>query len=242
MSGVIVTNPPKTDAKDVEALAGFGVATVSEAMGRTGLLGPEIRPIQQGVRVAGTAVTVLSWPGDNLMIHAAVEQCGEGDFLVVTTTSPSTDGMFGELFATALHRRGVRGLVINAGIRDTQELREMGFAAWSRAVSAQGTVKATGGCVNVPVAIDGQVIRPGDVILADDDGVVVVPRERARETAEKSEAREAKEAKSRAAFLDGQLGLDRYGLREKLVQLGVTYQSYEDYARADDHVRAGERS
>lgn len=237
MSGVIVTNPPKADAKDVETLAGFGVATVSEAMGRTGLLGPEIRPIQQGVRVAGTAVTVLSWPGDNLMIHAAVEQCGEGDILVVTTTSPSTDGMFGELFATALHRRGVRGLVINAGIRDTRELREMGFAAWSRAVSAQGTVKATGGSVNVPVAIDGQVIRPGDVILADDDGVVVVPRERARETAEKSEAREAKEADSRAAFLDGQLGLDRYGLREKLVQLGVTYQSYEDHVRADVHVR-----
>ncbi|MFI7407718.1 4-carboxy-4-hydroxy-2-oxoadipate aldolase/oxaloacetate decarboxylase [Streptomyces sp. NPDC049627] len=230
MSGVIVTGPPKADTKDVEALAGFGVATVSEAMGRTGLLGPQIRPIQQGVRVAGTAVTVLSWPGDNLMIHAAVEQCGEGDILVVTTTSPSTDGMFGELFATALRRRGVRGLVINAGVRDTQELRETGFAAWSRAVSAQGTVKATGGSVNVPVAIDGQVIRPGDVILADDDGVVVVPRERARETAEKAGAREAKEAAARAAFLDGQLGLDRYGLRETLKRLGVEYKTYEEYA------------
>ncbi|MHC3467644.1 4-carboxy-4-hydroxy-2-oxoadipate aldolase/oxaloacetate decarboxylase [Streptomyces sp. 7R007] len=233
MSGVIVTNPPKAEGKDVEALAGFGVATVSEAMGRTGLLGPQIRPVQQGVRVAGTAVTVLSWPGDNLMIHAAVEQCGEGDFLVVTTTSPSTDGMFGELFATALHKRGVRGLIINAGIRDTQELREMGFPAWSRAVSAQGTVKATGGSVNVPVAIDGQVIRPGDVILADDDGVVVVPRERARETAEKSQAREDKEAKARAAFLDGQLGLDRYGLREKLKELGVEYQTYEAYTAGE---------
>ncbi|MZE74248.1 4-carboxy-4-hydroxy-2-oxoadipate aldolase/oxaloacetate decarboxylase [Streptomyces sp. SID5789] len=232
MSGVVVTNPPKADAADVEALAGYGVATVSEAMGRTGLLGPELRPIQQGVRIAGTAVTVLGWPGDNLMIHAAVEQCGEGDVLVVTTTSPSTDGMFGELFATALQRRGVRGLVINAGIRDTQELREMGFAAWSRAVSAQGTVKATGGSVNVPVAVGGQVIRPGDVIVADDDGVVVVPRERARRTAEASEAREAKEAGARAAFLEGQLGLDRYGLREKLAQLGVTYQSYEEYTSA----------
>ncbi|MGW8744155.1 4-carboxy-4-hydroxy-2-oxoadipate aldolase/oxaloacetate decarboxylase [Streptomyces sp. NPDC055794] len=232
MSGVVVTNPPKADAADVEALAGYGVATVGEAMGRTGLLGPELRPIQQGVRIAGTAVTVLGWPGDNLMIHAAVEQCGEGDVLVVTTTSPSTDGMFGELFATALQRRGVRGLVINAGIRDTQELREMGFAAWSRAVSAQGTVKATGGSVNVPVAVDGQVIRPGDVIVADDDGVVVVPRERARRTAEASEAREAKEAGARAAFLEGQLGLDRYGLREKLAQLGVTYQSYEEYTSA----------
>ncbi|MFI9545729.1 4-carboxy-4-hydroxy-2-oxoadipate aldolase/oxaloacetate decarboxylase [Streptomyces sp. NPDC052016] len=230
MSGVIVTNPPKADAKDVDALAGFGVATVSEAMGRTGLLGPRIRPVQQGVRVAGTAVTVLSWPGDNLMIHAAVEQCGEGDLLVVTTTSPSTDGMFGELFATALRQRGVRGLIINAGIRDTQELREMNFPAWSRAVSAQGTVKATGGSVNVPVAIDGRVIRPGDVILADDDGVVVVPRERARATVEASEAREAKEATSRAAFLDGELGLDRYGLRETLKRLGVEYKSYEEYA------------
>ncbi|MBQ0885323.1 4-carboxy-4-hydroxy-2-oxoadipate aldolase/oxaloacetate decarboxylase [Streptomyces sp. RM72] len=233
MSGVVVTNPPKADAGDVEALAGYGVATVGEAMGRTGLLGPEIRPVQQGVRVAGTAVTVLSWPGDNLMIHAAVEQCGEGDILVVTTTSPSTDGLFGELFATALQRRGVRGVVINTGIRDTQELREMGFAAWSRAVSAQGTVKATGGSVNVPIAVDGQVIRPGDVIVADDDGVVVVPRERARQVAADSEAREKKEAATRAAFVEGQLGLDRYGLREKLEELGVTYQSYDAYTTGE---------
>ncbi|MFE0418466.1 4-carboxy-4-hydroxy-2-oxoadipate aldolase/oxaloacetate decarboxylase [Streptomyces tendae] len=233
MSGVVVTNPPKADAEDVEALAAYGVATVSEAMGRTGLLGPGIRPVQQGVRVAGTAVTVLGWPGDNLMIHAAVEQCGEGDVLVVTTTSPSTDGLFGELFATALQRRGVRGIVLNTGIRDTQELREMGFAAWSRAVSAQGTVKATGGSVNVPIAVDGQVIRPGDVIVADDDGVVVVPRERARQVAEASEARERKEAATRAAFLEGQLGLDRYGLREKLKELGVTYQSYDAYTAGE---------
>jgi 4-hydroxy-4-methyl-2-oxoglutarate aldolase len=237
VSGVIVTNPPKAAAGDVEALAAFGVATVSEAMGRTGLLGPEIRPVQQGVRIAGTAVTVLSWPGDNLMIHAAVEQCGAGDVLVVTTTSPSTDGMFGELFATALQKRGVRGLVINAGVRDTRELREMGFAAWARAVSAQGTVKATGGSVNVPVAVDGQVIRPGDVIVADDDGVVVVPRERARAAAEASEAREAKEARSRAAFLDGQLGLDRYGLRDTLQRLGVEYRTHEEYTAGP-----GERS
>ncbi|MGW3288638.1 4-carboxy-4-hydroxy-2-oxoadipate aldolase/oxaloacetate decarboxylase [Streptomyces sp. NPDC001002] len=230
MGGVIVTNPPKADAKDVDALAGFGVATISEAMGRTGLLGPSIRPVQQGVRVAGTAVTVLGWPGDNLMIHAAVEQCGEGDILVVTTTSPCTDGLFGELFATALQHRGVRGVVLNTGIRDTQELRDMGFPGWSRVVSSQGTVKATGGSVNVPVAIDGQVVRPGDVIVADDDGVVVVPREQARETAAKSEAREAKEAATRAAFLEGQLGLDRYGLRETLKRLGVEYKTYEEYA------------
>ncbi|WP_328835966.1 4-carboxy-4-hydroxy-2-oxoadipate aldolase/oxaloacetate decarboxylase [Streptomyces europaeiscabiei] len=229
MGGVIVTNPPKADAEDVEAIGRYAVATVHEAMGRTGLLGTHLRPVQQDTRIVGTAVTVLSWPGDNLMIHAAVEQCGEGDILVVTTTSPSTDGMFGELFATALRRRGVRGLVIDAGIRDTCELRAMGFPAWAAAVSAQGTVKATGGSVNVPVAIGGQVVRPGDVILADDDGVVVVPRERARRTAEASEARERKEAASRAAFLDGQLGLDRYGLRETLVRLGVTYRSYEEY-------------
>ncbi|MFE6887475.1 4-carboxy-4-hydroxy-2-oxoadipate aldolase/oxaloacetate decarboxylase [Streptomyces sp. NPDC057694] len=232
MPGIIVTNPPKAEAKDVEALAGYGVATVHEAMGRTGLLGHHLRPNQQDTRVAGTAVTVLSWPGDNLMIHAAVEQCGEGDILVVTTTSPSTDGMFGELFATALKRRGVRGIVTNAGIRDTAELREMGFHAWSAAVSAQGTVKATGGSVNVPVVIGGETIRPGDVIVADDDGVVVVPRERAREAAEKSQAREDKEAATRAAFIEGQLGLDRYGLRETLKDLGVEYRTYEEHTGA----------
>ncbi|WP_416974759.1 4-carboxy-4-hydroxy-2-oxoadipate aldolase/oxaloacetate decarboxylase [Streptomyces sp. 4F14] len=234
MSGVIVTGPPKAAIEDVDALARFGVATVGEAMGRTGLLGTGIRPVQQGVRVAGTAVTVLSWPGDNLMIHAAVEQCAPGDLLVVTTTSPCTDGLFGELFATALQRRGVRGLVSNAGIRDTRELRAMGFPAWARAVSAQGSVKATGGSVNVPVAVDGQVIHPGDVILADDDGVVVVPRRRAREVVAASEAREEKEARTRAAFLDGQLGLDRYGLREKLERLGVEYRTYEEYAAGEE--------
>ncbi|MEU9553854.1 4-carboxy-4-hydroxy-2-oxoadipate aldolase/oxaloacetate decarboxylase [Streptomyces fumanus] len=228
MPGVIVTNPPKAEAQDVEALAGYGTATVGEAMGRTGFLGTHLRPIQQGVRVAGTAVTVLCWPGDNLMIHAAVEQCGEGDILVVTTTSPCTDGLFGELFATALAHRGVRGVVLNTGIRDTAELRAMGFPAWSAAVSPQGTVKATGGSVNVPIVIGGQVIHPGDVIVADDDGVVVVPRERARDTAEASAARERKEAAARAAFLEGELGLDRYGLRETLTRLGVTYRSHEE--------------
>ncbi|MGP3770020.1 4-carboxy-4-hydroxy-2-oxoadipate aldolase/oxaloacetate decarboxylase [Streptomyces sp. SDT5-1] len=232
MPGVIVTNPPKAEAKDVEALAGYGVATIHEAMGRTGLLGHHLRPNQSDTRIAGTAVTVLSWPGDNLMIHAAVEQCGEGDILVVTTTSPSTDGMFGELFATALQKRGVRGIVTNAGIRDTAELREMGFHAWSAAVSAQGTVKATGGSVNVPVVIGGETIRPGDVIVADDDGVVVVPRERTAEAAEKSRAREEKEAATRAAFLEGQLGLDRYGLRDTLTRLGVEYRTYEEHTGA----------
>ncbi|MEU0787986.1 4-carboxy-4-hydroxy-2-oxoadipate aldolase/oxaloacetate decarboxylase [Streptomyces sp. NPDC006173] len=231
MSGVIVTGPPKADPKDVDAIATYGTATVHEAMGRTGLLGTRLRPVQQGIRVVGTAVTVLSWPGDNLMIHAAVEQCGEGDVLVVTTTSPSTDGMFGELFATALQRRGVRGLVIDAGVRDTGELRTMGFPAWAAAVSPQGTVKATGGSVNVPVVLGGQIVRPGDVILADDDGVVCVPREDARRTAEAAEARERKEALARAAFQEGELGLDRYGLRDTLARLGVTYTPYEAYVR-----------
>ncbi|WP_371664294.1 4-carboxy-4-hydroxy-2-oxoadipate aldolase/oxaloacetate decarboxylase [Streptomyces sp. NBC_00280] len=234
MSGVIVTTPPRAHAEDVEALAGYGVATVHEALGRTGLLGPTLRPVQQDVRIAGTAVTALCWPGDNLMIHAAVEQCAEGDILVVTTTSPCTDGLFGELFATALRHRGVRGLVINTGVRDTAELRAMDFPVWSAAVSAQGTVKATGGSVNVPVVVGGQQIRPGDVIIADDDGVMVVPRQRSAEAVKLSEARTAKEEASRLAFADGQLGLDRYGLRETLVRLGVRYQSYEEYVRAAD--------
>ncbi|MFI7382486.1 4-carboxy-4-hydroxy-2-oxoadipate aldolase/oxaloacetate decarboxylase [Streptomyces sp. NPDC049813] len=232
MPGVIVTDPPKAAPRDVAALAAFGVATVHEARGRTGLLGHHLRPNQQDTRIAGTAVTVLSWPGDNLMIHAAVEQCGEGDILVVTTTSPSTDGMFGELFATALQRRGVRGVVTDAGVRDTAELRAMGFPAWSAAVSAQGTVKATGGSVNVPVVLGGATVRPGDVIVADDDGVVVVPRESARETADRSRAREEKEAATRAAFLEGQLGLDRYGLRATLTDLGVEYRTYEEHTGA----------
>ncbi|WP_405885274.1 4-carboxy-4-hydroxy-2-oxoadipate aldolase/oxaloacetate decarboxylase [Streptomyces sp. NBC_01136] len=231
MSGLIITNPPRAYAEDVEALGDYGVATVHEGMGRTGSLGPGFRPIQQDVRIAGTAVTALCWPGDNLMIHAAIEQCGPGDILVVTTTSPSTDGMFGDLFATALQYRGVRGLIIDAGVRDTADLRAMGFPVWSTAVCAQGTVKATAGSVNVPVVLGGQVIRPGDVIVADDDGVVCVPREKAGTAVKAAEARTAKEDASRAAFAEGQLGLDRYGLRETLVRLGVRYQPYEEYAR-----------
>ncbi len=233
MSGVIVTNPPKAAAEDVEALARYGVATLGEAMGRTGLLAPEIRPIQQGVRIAGTAVTVLGRPGDNLMLHAAVEQCGEGDVLVVATTSPSTDAMVGDLLAASLQRRGVRGAVLDAGVRDTRELRDRGFAAWSRAVCAQGTVKATAGSVNVPVVIGGRAVRPGDVIVADDDGVAVVPRERARRTAEAAAARETEEAAVRAALAEGSLTLDRGGLRERLTRLGVTYRSYEEWAAGE---------
>lgn len=230
MRTVVVTNPPRADAAAVDSLARYGVATVHEAMGRTGYLGPSIRPVHLGSRIVGTAVTVLSWPGDNLMIHVAVEQCRPGDVLVVATTSPSTDGMFGELFATALRHRGVRGLVIDAGVRDVAELHAMGFPVWSAAVSAQGTVKATPGAVNVPVAIGGQLIRPGDVILADDDGVVRVERESAAAAVEAAQAREEKEAATRAAFQRGELGLDRYGLRERLPELGIEYVDYARYA------------
>jgi 4-hydroxy-4-methyl-2-oxoglutarate aldolase len=231
MKPVIVTDPPRADLQQVARLADYGVATVHEALGRSGLLGPDLRPIQDGARIGGTAVTALCWPGDNLMIHAAVEQCREGDVLVVTTTSPCRDGLFGELFATALRYREVAGLVINTGIRDVADLRALGFPVWSAAVSAQGTVKATAGAVNVPVVIGGQVIRPGDAILADDDGVMRVRREDVQTGLEASQARLEREAAAREAFAQGQLGLDRYGLREKLEALGVRYLTAEEYEK-----------
>ncbi len=231
MKPVIVTDPPRADLEQVTRLADYGVATVHEALGRSGLLGPGLRPIQDGVRVGGTAVTALCWPGDNLMIHAAVEQCREGDVLVVTTTSPCSDGLFGELFATALRHRGVRGLVTTTGVRDVADLRALGFPVWSAAISAQGTVKATAGAVNVPVAIGGQLIRPGDAILADDDGVMRVRREDVQTGLDAAKARLEKEAAAREAFATGQLGLDRYGLRKKLDALGVRYLTAEEYEK-----------
>ena len=223
MLNVIVTDPPRADLAAVDALAPYGVATVHEAIGRAGYLGPAIRPNQQGARIAGVALTVVCWPGDNLMIHAAAEQCQAGDLLVVTTASPSTDGMFGELLATSLAARGVRGLVIEAGVRDVAELRAMGFPVWSAAVSAQGTVKETAGAVNVPVSVGGQIVRPGDAIIADDDGVVCVPRDDVRAALAAAQARVAKEEQVRKALADGQLGLDLYGLRDKLAARGVQY-------------------
>ncbi|HTF46510.1 MAG TPA: 4-carboxy-4-hydroxy-2-oxoadipate aldolase/oxaloacetate decarboxylase [Pseudonocardia sp.] len=226
---VIVTDPPRADLGDVDTLAKFGVATVHEALGRSCYLGPGLRPIQDGARTGGSAVTVLCWPGDNLMIHAAVEQCRPGDLLVVTTTSPCTDGLFGELFATALAQRGVRGLVTTTGVRDVADLRAMGFPVWSAAVSAQGSVKATAGAVNVPIVVGGQVVRPGDAVLADDDGVVCVPRERIAEALTASQARLEKEEAARAAFRQGQLGLDRYRLRATLADLGVEYVSAAEH-------------
>jgi 4-hydroxy-4-methyl-2-oxoglutarate aldolase len=229
---VIVTGCPRADTGEVTRLAEFGVATVHEAIGRTGYLGQGIRPVHLGSRIGGTAVTVVCWPGDNLMIHAAVEQCRPGDMLVVTTTSPSSDGSFGELLATSLQHRGVVGLVTTGGVRDVAELHALRFPVFTAAVSAQGTVKATAGAVNVPVSINGQQIAPGDAVLADDDGVVVVPRAAVGAALSAAIARTEKEDATRAAFRQGQLGLDRYGLRDVLGRLGVEYVAYD--ARLDE--------
>lgn len=226
MRNVIVTGCPRADPAEVATLAEFGVATVHEAIGRIGYFGPAIRPVFPGSRIGGTAVTVVCWPGDNLMIHAAVEQCRAGDILVVTTTSPSSDGAFGELLATSVQHRGVHGLVTTGGVRDVAELHAMGFPVFSSAVSAQGTVKATAGAVNVPVSINGQLIAPGDAILADDDGVLVVARPDVGRAISAARARADREEEARAAFRRGELGLDRYGLRAVLSQLGVEYQDY----------------
>jgi 4-hydroxy-4-methyl-2-oxoglutarate aldolase len=220
---VVVRRLDRADPGTIDGLAEAGTATVHEAIGRVGYVGPDLRPIQHDVRIAGSAVTVLSHPGDNMMIHAAVEVCQSGDVLVVVNTAPSTHGMFGELLATSLQVRGVRGLVIDAGVRDTAELRQMGFPVWSRHVSCQGTVKNTPGSVNVPVVLGGLVVQPGDVICADDDGVVVVSRNDAAWALEQSRMRIAKEAATRERLAAGELGVDFYGLRQKLIELGVEY-------------------
>ena len=220
---VVVRTIERPDRGTVDALGELGTATVHEAIGRRGFAGPHLRPIQQGVRLAGAAVTVSSHPGDNLMIHAAVEVCEEGDVPVVTNTAPSTHGMFGELLATSLLARGVRALVTDAGVRDTAELRGLGFAVWSQHVSCQGTVKASAGSVNVPVVLGGLVVRPGDVVCADDDGVVVVPRDEATWALDRSRERVAKEDATRARLAAGELGVNIYGLRATLEALGVEY-------------------
>lgn len=224
---LIVRSSLRPDPQAVAELARLGVATAHEAMGRRGLTHPVLRPIYAGARIAGRAVTVLSHPGDNLMIHACIEQCGPGDVLVVTTTSPSTDGMFGELFATQLRHREVAGLVIDAGVRDVAELTAMGFPVWSRAVSAQGTVKASPGSVNVPVVLAGAAVRAGDVVVADDDGVLVIPREDAPQVTRAAQAREALERDKLETFRSGVLGLDLYDLRPTLERLGVVYVDEE---------------
>jgi len=219
----IVRNIERPDAELVRKLGEFGTATVHEAQGRTGLMLPYMRPIYAAARIASPAVTVLCHPGDNLMFHAAIEVCKPGDCLVVATFSDSTDGFFGELLATSCQAHGIKGLVIHAGVRDVADLTAMQFPAFSRAISAQGTVKETAGYVNVEIACAGAVVHPGDVIVGDVDGIVVVPRQDAAEVVRLCEARLAKEAKNRERLKAGELGLDMYGLREKLKNLGVEW-------------------
>lgn len=223
MKPVVVVSPPRADRDVVAELGRLGVATVHEAAGRTGLLGTRLRPLWAGARAAGTAVTALCPPGDNLMVHVAIEQAGPGDILVITTTSPSSDGFVGELITTALAARQVHGLVTTTGVRDVAAISRSGFPVWSRHVSAQGTVKATAGAVNVPVSIAGTVVAPGDAVIADDDGVVVVPRLAVSDIAQAGRLREEREDQARAAFASGELSLDRYDLRTQLDRLGVRY-------------------
>jgi 4-hydroxy-4-methyl-2-oxoglutarate aldolase len=223
MKPTIVRTISRPEAGDVSLLGELGVATVHEAQGRRGLMKPYLRPIFPAAKVAGPAVTVLSHPGDNLMIHAAVELCRPGDVLVVALVSESTDGMLGELLACSLRAHGVAGLVIDAGVRDVADLTAMNFPVWARAISAQGTVKETAGSINVDVVCAGAIIHPGDVIVGDQDGVVVVPREKAAEVGRLGEQRRVKEERTREQLRSGELGLDIYGLRAKLAALGVEY-------------------
>jgi 4-hydroxy-4-methyl-2-oxoglutarate aldolase len=224
VEGLVRRNPPRADRATVDAFAQFGVATVHEAQGRTGVLAAYMRPIYKGAHIAGSAVTVSVPPGDNWMIHVAVEQCGDGDVLVVAPTEPCEHGYFGELLATAVQHRGVRGLVIEAGVRDIAELERMQFPAWSKHVSPRGTVKERLGTVNEPIEIAGVRVEPGDIVVADDDGVVVVPHGLAQTVLDASAKREEKEMQSRTRYAAGELSLDVSDMRGELERKGLRYE------------------
>lgn len=234
-SGIAIKKVSRADAATVAELAKFGVATVHEAMGRAGLLAPYMRPIYPGARVCGPAVTIFAHPGDNWMLHVAAELFHAGDVAVLGTSSANTDGMFGELLATSFRARGGVGLVIDAGCRDTSELREMKFPVWAKAVHAKGTVKATVGSVNTPIICAGALVHPGDVVIGDDDGVVIVPKQQAAKVASAAAAREVKEAVNRRRLAAGELGLDIYAMREPLAKAGLQYFADEETFKRESH-------